>query len=253
MECYNFKQYNFNDGLLDVDATFIIHLEGTDRIENIKFQLERYKPSKIVYIVYNQGYKKCKKPNVTSPPTDLVATFLEIFKFSQKENMKRILILEDDYDFTTLKQEDLTNVNRFIKENKNYIYQLGTVPYISRPVDTTTSRVYLSTGAHACIYSNEFINDTLNHKGEILDWDWYINIYGTRYMYNKPLCYQTFPDTENSKNWGFGSSILRMIYKFLNMDKVAEPGYTIFYYFSILLPLFLAIILIYIFIKFFQK
>jgi len=250
MDCYNFKQYIFNDGLFDVDATFIIYLEGSERIKNIKKQLDLYNPSKIVYIVYNKGYKKCKKENIINSSQDLAATFLEIFKFSQKNNMKRILIFEDDFDFLyPLKQEDVNNVNDFLIKNQNYIYYLGTVPYIRIPLNTTTSKVYVTGGTHACIYSQEFINYALSYKSQISDWDVFVNEYDKRYMYNKPLCYQTFPDTENSKHWGFYGYLSHILYKFLNMDKIPEPGYTIFYYLSFILPLIFLILFIFFYTK----
>ena len=54
-----------------------------------------------------------------------------------------------------------------------------------------------------------------------------------------PLCYQTFPDTENSKFWHQGSTILlffvfiqRSIFKLLGLDVNVEPGYTIMEYVS---------------------
>ena len=33
--CYTFEQIEYSNGLLDLDATYIIHLEGNGRIENI--------------------------------------------------------------------------------------------------------------------------------------------------------------------------------------------------------------------------
>ena len=74
----------------------------------------------------------------------------------------------------------------------------------------------------------------------IPDWD-YLGIWARyKYTYYTPLCYQLFPETENSKSWGqnetaimhyitqLGPSILRL----LNMDKSAEPGYSRLYIFS---------------------
>ena len=55
--CYTFEQIEYSNGLLDLDATYIIHLEGNGRIENIKSQLNEYHPTNLVYILYNKGYK----------------------------------------------------------------------------------------------------------------------------------------------------------------------------------------------------
>jgi hypothetical protein len=50
-----------------------------------------------------------------------------------------------------------------------------------------------------------------------------------RYTYYKTLCYQLFPETDNSKNWlnYFGhATILKFILKKLELDKKIEPGYS---------------------------
>ena len=87
-KCYYFKKINYNDGLLDnaIDATYIIHLERNGRYEDILKQLELYQPTKIVYIVFNKGYKNCKKDNIKNSTLDLVDAFLQIFKHSKYEN-----------------------------------------------------------------------------------------------------------------------------------------------------------------------
>ena len=61
--CYNFEKLNYKTGLLDetVDATYIIHLEGNGRYDNILNQLEEYKPTQTVYILLNKGFK-CSNP-----------------------------------------------------------------------------------------------------------------------------------------------------------------------------------------------
>ena len=81
--CYTFKKIKYNKGLLDnaVDATYIIHLEGNGRYDDIMNQLESYHPTKEVYIIFNKGYKKCSKDDrITLPAHDLTDAFLqEIF------------------------------------------------------------------------------------------------------------------------------------------------------------------------------
>ena len=50
--CYNFEKLNYKAGLFDetVDATYIIHLEGNGRYENILKQLEEYKIKDAQYL-----------------------------------------------------------------------------------------------------------------------------------------------------------------------------------------------------------
>lgn len=97
--CYTFKKIKYNKGLLDnaVDATYIIHLEGNGRYDDIMNQLESYHPTKEVYIIFNKGYKKCKKDkHITLPAYDLIDAFLQAFKHAKNQNYNNILILEDD-------------------------------------------------------------------------------------------------------------------------------------------------------------
>jgi hypothetical protein len=87
MKCYTYKKIISNYGLYDdsIDSTYIIHLENNGRLDNVMKQINKYMPTKIVYIVFNKGYKNCNKDNyINTPPLDLVNAFLEIFdlKFS---------------------------------------------------------------------------------------------------------------------------------------------------------------------------
>ena len=53
--CYHFEKIIFDKGLFDncVDATYIIHLEGNGRYDDIMQQLTKYQPTKITYILFN--------------------------------------------------------------------------------------------------------------------------------------------------------------------------------------------------------
>ena len=99
MNCYNFVEYNFEQGLFDdsIDATYIIHLENNGRINNIIEQIYKYKPTKKIYILYNKGFKNCNKIlEKNEPDKDLVHCNLRIFKHAKLNNYDNILILEDD-------------------------------------------------------------------------------------------------------------------------------------------------------------
>jgi hypothetical protein len=237
-ECYRLEQYDFSDGILDLDATYIIHLEGNGREEQISKQLEEYHPTNLVYILYNKGYKKCNKSlHLNEPQIDLIDAFLYIFKDAHSKNYKKILILEDDFKFNDkIKEKQArTNVMEFIKkkENEPMIYMLGCLPFIQRPYDKYTNVLTCGIGTHACIYSRALIENVLQEdKTEFTDWDYYTHSTFTRYMYHEPLCYQLFPETENQNNWAEFSGltyVLLNIIKVLKLDKETEPGYTFFY------------------------
>jgi hypothetical protein len=237
-QCYRLDQRDFSDGFLDLDATYIIHLEGNGREEQINKQLEEYHPTNLVYVLYNKGYKKCKKSlHLNEPQIDLIDAFLYIFTDAFGKNYKNILILEDDFIFKdkikdTKVQE---NVMEFIKkkENEPMIYMLGCLPFIQRPYDKNTNVLISGIGTHACIYSRDLMERVLQeNKTEFTDWDYYTHSKFTRYMYNEPLCYQLFPETENQNNWDAFSGltfVLIKIIKVLKLDKQTDPGYIFFY------------------------
>jgi hypothetical protein len=261
-ECYNYKKIIYNHGLFNktIDATYIIHLEGNGRLDNIMDQLNEYQPTNIVYILFNKGYKKCKKQDfITNPPYDLVDANLNIFKHAKQNNYNNILILEDDFIFNPeiKNQYHINNINNFLEKKKNTLFQyyIGCVPYLMIPYDKY-NYIQKSAGTHSVIFSKKIREDLLKvDQKKISDWDIYNNYaYMNRYAYYKPLCYQLFPETENSKYWGensffkslliFLADIIKKLFKFLNMNKNPEPGFTYFYIFSKILFLIIAFYII---------
>jgi hypothetical protein len=259
--CYRFEKFFFQKGLLDncVDATYIIHLEDNGRFESIMNQLDEYHPTKLTYIVFNKGYKNCeKKDYINIPPYDLVDAFLKVFKHANQNNYNNILILEDDFIFHKdikkkfIQKDICTFINK--QQNKNFQYLLGCIPLIKLPCHLKCKHYVcvLSLGSHACIYSKKNRIETLKVKQQIIkDWDAYHWYYNKRYTYYKPLCYQLFSETDNSKYWNYnyyilyiGGKLLLIIFKCLQLDKQVEPGYSFFYLFSKLLPVILVVLLI---------
>lgn len=258
--CYYFKKINFKESIFNesISATYIIHLNNNGRLESIMNQLKYYKPTKIVYILFNNGYKKCKKEDyINLPSLDLIDSFLTIFKHSKNNNYGNILILEDDFFFDE-KINNLpirNNINNFInkKKNKDFVYVLGCIPYFQIPYNIFTNILLLSTGTHSCIYSKTFINKTLLKNNKIKDWDIYTNFNVKRYIYCECLCYQLFPETENSKIWSKyylnSGYIIKKIFIMLNLDKEIYPGYIFFYMFSkIIFYMFFVILLVFLFL-----
>jgi hypothetical protein len=90
-------------------------------------------------------------------------------------------------------------------------------------------------GTHATVYSKSVREKILSYTGIINDWDWYITFAAPRYTYSKPLIYQLYPETENSKNWSpvfaFTFFVKQWI-KLLKLDVQPEPGYSICYAFA---------------------
>lgn len=242
MNCYRMEEYNYDQGHLDVDATYILHLEGNGRLPQIQQQLEQYQPSRKVYLVYNKGYKKCSKQlHTDSPPIDLIDAFLTVFHDAKEKQYRNILVLEDDFQFHPyIKRRDIQEeINTFLHEHreKDIVYYLGCIPFLRMP--GTHPKLFLSCGTHACIYTEKTRNRVLAEKVDtIADWDMYHNMNSTRYGYYTPLCYQLFPITENSKTWTKNFSnmgtLIQILLKVLHLDKQVEPGYTIAYIISLL-------------------
>ena len=264
--CYRFEKFIFQKGLLDscVDATYIIHLKDNGRFEGIMNKLDEYHPTKITYIVFNKGYKNCEKEDyITIPPLDLVDAFFKVFKHANQNNYNNILILEDDFIFhKDIKKKYIQqDICTFIKKQKNtnFQYFLGCVPYLFIPYNSKHYKIVISGGMHACIYSKKNRIELLKVKQEkIKDWDSY-NSFDNQYTYHRPLCYQLFTNTENSKYWGSDHKynfmyIIKKLIKFVKLDKQVEPGYSYMYLLSKItfyLLIILLIVLLIVIIKLF--
>lgn len=238
-KCYRFEKLEFTDGLIDLDATYIIHLDGnSERLDNINNQLSKYHPTNIVYILHNKGYKTCEKNlHLNEAKIDLIDAFLYIFKDAQQKNYGTILILEDDFIFDK-KIRDVAvrkNITNFIKkkEKEPMIYMLGCLPFLQQPYDYNNNKLLLGIGTHACIYTKNIRDKILQEdQTKIIDWDYHTLFMYPRYLYHLPLCYQLFPETENQKDWFyfFGmKNVLLYLLEVLQLDKQVEPGYSIFY------------------------
>ena len=272
MDCYKFVEYNFDKALLDesIDATYVIHLENNGRINNILEQLYKYRPSKKVYILYNKGYKKCNKIlSKNIPDKDLVDCNFKIFKHSKVLNHNNILILEDDFIFSDkIKNKEILNdLNLFLNEHNNtkFIYYLGASPVFSIPYKINHYIPLFIATTHSCIYSKNTREYLLNNENKIVNswnfWDIYLNEDRniSKYHYKYPLCYQTFPVTENQKHWKVSNNNLinklqmnffKICLKIINLNNKPEPGFTIIYTFSFILFYIFIISVIYLIYKY---
>jgi len=263
-DCYNYKKIIYNDPIFTntIDATYIIHLENNGRLENIMKSLSNYHITNTVYIVFNKGYKKCKKKDfIINPPYDLVDAFINIFNHANSMNYNNILVLEDDFIFSKeiKNRKHINNINKFLNKhnNESFQYYLGCVPLLLIPYDYYNYK-QVSSGTHAVIYSKKMRDIILKkEQKKIVDWDFFnnYNLFKYRYTYYKPLCYQLFPETENSKYWFANNNLLKIpllivsnfikyIYKLLKMDIMEEPGFSYFYIFGKLMFYIILLVLI---------
>jgi len=248
--CYHFETVNYDKGFLDkcVDATYVIHLEDNGRYEHIKEQMTIFQPTKNVYIAHNAGFTKCKKRLIDQISyQDLSDAFLQCFKHANDHGYNNVLILEDDFIFNSdiKKSENIDSIADFLKEKEKeedtgFIYYLGCNPIIVYPCSLNLNhyKSIKSMSMHSIIYSRKARN-IKNMKVDLKHWDVIVeNSITNRYLYYKPLCYQTYPDTDNKKSWSEkdGNIIISYIklgiIQALNLDKEYEPGFSIIYGFS---------------------
>lgn len=265
--CYFFNKLHFNSGKFDksIDATYIIHLKGNGRIENIYNQLDHFQPTNTVYILFNNGFKKCTKELPEQTTThDLVDAFITIFKHADLNSYDNILILEDDFIFddeikNVLVQKD---INAFLNYNKetSFIYYLGCLPFLRVGSLTNHNRILLSSEAQSCVYSKSMRSYTYTiDRNSIFDWDVYLNMYPfgfTRYGYYKQLCSQLHLHTENSDNWWnpFGmADIFKKLKNSIALHKHIEPGHSYFYFLSFFIFWFSIIVILMIIIYLFSR
>ena len=166
--CYYIKTLYFNDPLFkETDATYILHLEGNGRYQNIEEQLKLYHPTKIVHILFNKGYKKCEKLGINTPPVDLVDAYKYIMNHASRYNT--ILILEDDFIFNKNVKKHTKNIDNFVSTHKtsDFVYRIGCIPFIQIPYNMY-NYVGVCIGSHSIFYSKS-MRDKLN--GNIYDWD----------------------------------------------------------------------------------
>ena len=251
--CYRFELLEFNDCLFEnVDATYILHLEGNGRLDRIHDQLKTYHPSKKVYIVYNKGYKKCAKElDKQTSGHDIIHANITVFEHAQQ--YKHILVLEDDFIFNKDVAKHASHVDDFLKWDALFVYQLGSHPMVAIPIDWYHYRTCGVLG-HANIYSSltrtKVMDDFNNDKiiGYLGGLDAYLFKNLPIYMYYKPLCYQTFPLTNNRKEWYtvkesiFAPIFIMAVNTFIsltNLENEPEPGFSILYFLAKMIPILL--------------
>ena len=233
---YRFKTKKYADGLFAVDAAYVIHLENNGRLPQLTKQLETTHVADVVHVLYNAGYKKVAKDlPAQTPAHDLVHAYKHVFLDAREKGYDRVLVLEDDFFFRDdMGKAEVDSVNAYLKANsdRKLLYQLGCSPGVMMPVGGGT---YLtaSCGTHACVYTRKLRDYVLDFKGLIRDWDWFMTFHTLRYAYSRALCYQLYPDTDNSNQWmallGY-TYVLKAAIRFFMLNTQAEPGYSICYW-----------------------
>ena len=219
MSCYRFELITFNKGSYDdiIDMIYVLTMEKSiDRHRNIYSQLKKFKLTKNAKIMFNKGYKKCKKTScnqykcqsIKTPPHDLTHAVNETYKDAINNNYKIILILEDDFIISERVNNNIVkqDIKKIINDYKNseLILKMGCLPFITMPYNNEYKRVILSAGTHAVLYNDNAFRKIYNQKLFASDdYDALLNKYffGRELMYKEPLIYQLWTETENKKYW----------------------------------------------------
>ena len=253
MECYRYEVIKYENAPYKgiIDTVYVLTMDNSSRHKSVYSQLNKYKLTNNIKIVFNKGYKKCKKTQcspleckeIKTPPHDITHANNEILKDAIKNNYETILVLEDDFilsDKITDKKviKDIRNIIQE-KRNDDLVLKLGCLPFITLPYNSDFKRVFLSSGAHAVVYNSNVMRKMYNSKKFALnDYDASLNMhfYGRQLMYKEPLIYQLWTETENKKYWDdWNGGLLNTgewyfsLIKKLQLNKQVEPGTSIVY------------------------
>lgn len=275
MSCYRFELKTYNKGSYDgiIDMIYVLTMEkSNERHINIYSQLNKFKLTKNAKIMFNKGYKTCKKiscdkfdcEQIKNPTLDITHGINEIIKDAIDNNYKSILILEDDFIFSKRINDNqvIMDIKKIINDYKHneLVLKLGCFPYFTIPYNNECRKVITSTGAHAIIYNDNAFRKIYNKKLFVLnDLELSINKYffGKQLMYKEPLAYQLVEKTENMKYWDYWNGDLLNTkewyfnyFKYLGLDKSVEPGTSLIYKYHHIYFLFLILIFIIIYYLF---
>ena len=224
-KCYTFKDFKFDSGLFDkyVDMTYVITMENSTR--DYMSQLKNHKPASNVRVQYNKGFKNCNK--ILKKQTtnyDLGDSLRNVFEDALSNGYKRILVFEDDFiiDKTKFKISDIDVIGDFLKTKNPNVYNLGTIFHVSLPNFTGPHNLNLySTSSHAVIYNENYMKNYIKDyaKGKIEHTDRKYMSKFKVYSYKYPIIFQTFPETDNMKNWGWTWKFLKKMNEHFQLDR----------------------------------
>jgi hypothetical protein len=244
------QHYLFDESV--IDATYILHLDGNGREPSIRNQLVQFRPTRRVYLVRSQGYKKCTPdPWIHSATQDLTATNCFAFQHALKNGYDKVLVLEDDFQFVdrVLDPAVRASVARFLgtlQGGSVAKYALGSYPFMITHCSWDLEHYYgVYVQSHAIVYTRGFMKSILAANPEqlplLFDWNGMAN-----YLYGEPLCYQLLSQTENrAASWS--NPLLDLWISLFELDQKPD-GYAFVYllakwWWIVLLLLFFCLVL----------
>ena len=183
-------------------------MENSKRLDNVFKQLNKYNLHSNVKIQYNKGFKNCNKIlKQQTSAYDLTDALRNIFEDAKECNYNNILVLEDDFiiDNNKFKLKDIQRISQFVNSNNFHVYNLGTLFHFSVMYKNRHHLKNLfNCLSHAVIYNKNYFKPFITSacKGDIKHCDVFWNKRNIKsYSYHKPIIFQTFPETDNMKEW----------------------------------------------------
>lgn len=232
---YRYELIQRKSGMFDkyIDMVYILTMEDSTRRENYMAQIEKYNIHRNIIIQHNKGFKNCIKALAKQNTVcDLNDAYYHVFLDALKSNYKNIIVFEDDFFFDdTINQYIVDDIGQFITTNPYHVYNLGSTIHLSVPNLSGLShlRSFFYLVSHSVIYNRDYIYYYIKNyeKGFTKSNDvLWLNLPIIKYIYYKPLCFQLFERTENSKNWICSEQLFKII-NFVKLDKIHAPAYNI--------------------------
>ena len=256
-------------GLFDscIDATCILTMEDSNRRQQYMEQLQKFKPSKYVYIFHNKGYKNCIKKCfngkiITDASADIIDSYMNMLNIMNKYNFKRILSLEDDFLFLNRTIDEPIHVKRisnFLNCYNPDIYSLGNTFHLNpffNPLSYHHQPSYISM-SHALFIDVQNVVKLFNFK-ELRQCHKWLHVDAhvlsrskNKWFYYKPICVQKLSKTENRiQNWNYLPS--NIIINLFNMENSID-GWDNLYHFYSTINCILFFFIVYTLYKLFNK
>jgi len=215
-------------------------------------------------VIVNPGFNKCDKQLCDQKPYyDLMDANVYAMKHADKMGYENVMILEDDYVFDNRIRDPsvISDLVEFWKNRLFHLYSLGSVNFIQSDIFTKHPNIIYSGATQSMVFSRvgrsqilrEFLNNPCletplkvlsDFKGHDL---WYNFAVNHTYSYYKPLCYQSFPDTENRAMWN--NYLTDVIFRLLKLDTRVQPGWDILYIIMYVLNILFVILIVGLVIK----
>jgi hypothetical protein len=229
---YRYESILSQNGLFDnyIDTVYILTMENSSRKDSYMEQIKKYNPHSHIIIQYNKGFKNTHKQLYKQNTVhDLNDAYYHVFLHAKNHKYTNILVLEDDFFFDNITNDDVHEIGIFINNNDYHIYNLGCGFNISFPHTIKHHISFISSCSHSIIYNIKYIEFYIKiyNKGfeEMCDNIW--NRFDIlKFKYYKPVCFQIFPVTENIKNSPLSKFVMWFI-NAVNLHKTHKPGFAI--------------------------